>query len=502
MSSSKKWPQVRPLRMLAVVLLALLSACSGAPARKGAGNSTLDELYAKLDQASRDYDQALTLARRDDNAQAEHAISVALDAMRNGAAQCVNTPGCDIQRFISSYDRALRLKDGSFLGGDEGDELSDQPDTTNAGEGTSPVLSAVPQTQRSVSLLGGQKLSDLIAMNGPVKAALETWLTRMRPNLMQAYVDYQYLRFEMWPEYQKAGLPEAILFGILAKESGGKVHAVSRSGAAGPLQFMPATGARFGLTTVDGFDQRFDPALSARANAEYLDEQLAQFNNNLELVLAAYNGGEGRIGRLAATQPNASFWDPQVYFSLSPETRDYVPMVLAAAWLFMHPDRYNLHFPELDGAPGHVILQRPASLSELAVCLGQDGGARAGWFRTLRNLNPQLDPQVQEPMGARVELPEKLQGAYAQSCVSGPWVALASDLHSAVLPTPPPQIAQAAPLSEPRRYTVRRGDTLSSIARKFDCDNAHALAKANHLHWPHYSLRPGQELTLAGCGKD
>ena len=50
--------------------------------------------------------------------------------------------------------------------------------------------------------------------------------------------NYQYLRFEMWPEYQKAGLPEAMLFGILAKESGGKVHAVSRSGAAGPLQFM------------------------------------------------------------------------------------------------------------------------------------------------------------------------------------------------------------------------------------------------------------------------
>ena len=46
---------------------------------------------------------------------------------------------------------------------------------------------------------------------------------------------------------------------MLAKESGGKVHAVSRSGASGPLQFMYATGSRFGLGTVDGFDQRFDP---------------------------------------------------------------------------------------------------------------------------------------------------------------------------------------------------------------------------------------------------
>ncbi len=504
MSASTRAPRSLPL--LVTSLFALLAGCSGTPTRSASANSALDALYARLDQAGRDYDHALTLARRNDNAQAEHAISVALDTMRNTAAQCVNLPGCDVQRFISSYDRALRLKDGSFLGGDEGDELSDQPDTTNAGENSSPVLNAVPQTQRSVSLLRGRQLSDLIAMNGPVKAALQTWLTSMRPNLMQAYVDYQYLRFEMWPEYQKADLPEAILFGILAKESGGKVHAVSRSGAAGPLQFMPATGARFGLTTIDGFDQRFDPTMSARANAEYLNEQLAQFNNNLELVLAAYNGGEGRVGRLATSQPNVSFWDPQIYFSLSPETRDYVPMVLAAAWLFMHPERYNLRFPQIDGAPGHVILQRPASLTELAVCLGQAGGQRYGWFRTLRNLNPQLDPQIQEPMGARIELPKMLEDDYTRLCTgNSQWVALADDLHSAVLPMPPPQLVAHAnddPSPRARYYTVKRGDTLSSVAHKFRCEDTRELARANHLHAPHYALKPGQELTLSGCGRE
>jgi len=502
MSCSNFLPGVRLRPLLIAVPFVLLAGCSSAPPRKGSANSALDALYSKLDQASRDYDQALTLARQNDDAQAEHSISVALDTMRNGAAQCVNLDGCDIQRFISTYDRALRLKDGSFLGGDEGDEISDQPDTVTSGESGSPVLDAVPQAQRSVSLLRGRKLSDLIAMNGPVKAALETWLTRMRPNLVQAYVDYEYLRFEMWPQYQKADLPEAILFGILAKESGGKVHAVSRSGAAGPLQFMPATGARFGLTTVDGFDQRFDPALSARANAEYLNEQMAQFNDNLEMVLAAYNGGEGRVGRLASAQGGASFWDPQVYFSLSPETRDYVPMVLAAAWLFMHPERYNLRFPDVDGAPGHVILQRPASLTELAVCLGQSGGQRYGWFRTLRNLNPQLDPQVQEPMGARVELPQLLEDDYAKACTDGKWVALADDLHSAVLPTPPVQVAKADPPPRTRHYIVRHGDTLSSIARRYSCDDVGVLAKSNHLHAPRYPLKPGQELTLRGCDRD
>lgn len=492
----------RLLPCVVTLLIAVLAGCSATPLRAASSSTALDALYAKLDQAGRDYDQALQLARRDDNAQSEHAISVALDTMRNAAAQCVNIAGCDVQRFISTYDRALRLKDGSFLGGDEGDRLSDQPadQSDNNGE-TSPVLNAVPETQRTASLLRGRKLSDLIAMNGPVKAALETWLTQMRPNLMTAYVDYQYLRFEMWPEYQKADLPEAILFGFIAKESGGKVHAVSRSGAAGPLQFMPATGARFGLTTVDGFDERFDPTLSARANAAYLNEQLAQFNNNLEMVLAAYNGGEGRVGRLAASESNANFWDPKIYFSLSQETRDYVPMVLAAAWLFMHPERYNLHFPQIDGAPGHVILQRPASLSEMAVCLGQDGGMNRGWFRILRNLNPQMDPQAEQPMGARVELPQQLQDDYAKACVQGPWVELASDLHAAAVPSPPAQLAHAAD-PPPRRYTVRHGDTLSAVAHRFSCDDLHTLARDNHLRAPQYALRPGQELKLSGCGRD
>ncbi|MER3547412.1 MAG: lytic transglycosylase, partial [Rhodanobacteraceae bacterium] len=179
---------------------------------------------------------------------------------------------------------------------------------------------------------------------------------------------------------------------------------------------------------------------------------------------------------------------------------------LAAAWLFLHPERYNLRFPQIDGAPGHIILQRPASLTELAVCLGQAGGQRYGWFRTLRNLNPQLDPQVQEPMGTRIELPKSLEDDYTRLCTGNSrWLALAEDLHSAVLPTPPAQmVAQTSedPPPRARHYMVKRGDTLSSVARKFRCDDTHALAKANHLHAPHYALKAGQELTLSGCGRD
>src|SRR3546814_20549962 len=77
--------------------------------------------------------------------------------------------------------------------------------------------------------------------------SIRRWLTDRRPSLMDSYENYEYLRQTMWPSFERAGLPEALLFGIMAKESNGKAHATSRAGAAGPMQFMYATGKRFGL---------------------------------------------------------------------------------------------------------------------------------------------------------------------------------------------------------------------------------------------------------------
>ena len=310
----------------------LVAGCAQTPPRGDGSPSDLNGLYAQLDRASAEYDQALQQARRGDDAQSQKTLQAALDAMRSASDACVNTDGCETQRFLSAYDRALRLKDGSFLGTEDDQQALDTEDQSTAGAESS-ISTTLPEAQRTVQLLHDHKLSDLVATNGAVQAALQVWLTRMRPNLIRAYVDYQYLRFQMEPAFHEAGLPEAILFGLVAKESGGNVHAVSRSGAAGPLQFMPATGSRFGLNTINGFDQRFDPTMAAQATAAYFNEQMARLNDNLALVLAAYNGGEGRMGRLVAGASAASFWDPGIYFSMSDETRDYVPMVLAAAWL-------------------------------------------------------------------------------------------------------------------------------------------------------------------------
>lgn len=458
----------------------VLAGCASPGVRSG--STAVNALYAQLDQASKNYEAALAQADSGQSEKSGKTMDQALDQLRDAAARCGKTLGCDMQRFVSTYDRLLHT--------DSGDVAAEQDVDADA-ESDLPVNQVVPQTQRTVTLLHGHKLSDLIAMNGPVKSALEEWLTWRRPQLMRSYVNYAYLRHLMWPKFKKAGLPEAILFGILTKESGGKVHAVSRSNAKGPLQFMYATGARFGLHTVDGFDQRFDPAMSAHAAAEYIDEQLKVFNDNLELVLAAYNGGEGRVGRLVDGR-TVSFYDPQIYFSLPEQTRRYVPLVLAASWLFLHPDSYHLKFPKIKVVPGQIKLVRQASLSELSICLGQDENMRDGWFRTLRNLNPRLNPQDELAPGTMLHVPRKLEAAYARDCTDGPWPILAADLHSGTVPASPPS-------GLPRHYVVRSGDTLSGIVNQLGCSSVREIARINHLRRPRYAIRVGQRLTLPRC---
>lgn len=469
--------------------MAALSACSGTgPARSVAGQGQVDALYQRLDQASQNYQTGQARIGAGEGDEGREAIRQASAELMDVAHACRNTTGCDLDRVFARFD-ALLSQPAEVSG--EGYAAGQAYDTDAVGEG-SPIIAQLPASGRTVNLLNGQELAEIIALNGPVKAALVEWLTWMRPNLVTAWEQYQYMRYLMWPEYEAAGLPEALLFGILAKESGGRVHAVSRSGASGPLQFMPATGLRYGLGRVDGFDTRFDPQLSARANVLYLNDRFAELNHNLELALAAYNGGEGRVARLHASSGGKPFWDPAVYGRLPPETRDYVPMVLAAAWLFLHPEDYGLEFPAVEPAQATVRLARAASINELSICVG-NAGSRDGWFRVLRNLNPRYEAHTVIAAGTELRLPQRLVPVYESQCVNAGRAALAAELAAARKPL---QTATAAVAGS---YKVKSGDTLAAIARRHGCPSAQSLARSNNIKPPRYLIRPGQTLRLSGC---
>jgi len=481
------------------LLVLLFGACAlfsapGAEARRVSANA--QKLYDSLDQAGEQYRAGVDQLRRGETGAGREAIRMASAQLLDAGRRCGDTRGCDTGRFLAAYD-ALVQHGAELAAGGEG-FAAGESGVVGSGE-RSGVLANMPQAGRSISLLKGRDLREVIELNEPVKAALAEWLTWMRPSLMTSWENYQQMRFLMWPEYERAGLPEALLFGILAKESNGRVHAVSRAGAAGPMQFMPATGARFGLGWRDGFDTRYDPQLAARASVLYFNERFAELNNDLEFAVAAYNGGEGRALRLKRAAGGRDFWDPEVYAQLPPETREYVPYVLAAAWLFLHPEEYGLEFPKVDGAATVIKLVAPASIYQLAICLG---GPREGYFRPLRNLNPRYEPHALIATGTELRVPVAVPPRYQQSCVSGPRAELAVALMAASKPTVPATATRppsAPAVRSSRSYRVKPGDTLSSISRGHGCGGADRLARANGLRSP-YVIRTGQQLKLIGCG--
>ena len=103
----------------------------------------------------------------------------------------------------------------------------------------------------------------------------------------------------------------ALVLAVIGIESAGKADALSSAGAHGLMQLIPATAERFGVT------DSTDTTQNIKSGVAYLDWLMNHFNNDPLMVLAAYNAGEGAVDANSGIPPY-------------PETRDYVPKVLAA----------------------------------------------------------------------------------------------------------------------------------------------------------------------------
>ncbi len=487
----------RAVLFFAGLLMASVHAADAPP-----DEDALSVLYLDMEAAGEMGREALQDWRGGQLARGAEGFELARRALAAIAARCRALSDCDTAKVILAQDRLLGRQQQALREGvpaealEEMDLAADEaadPDEENA----SPLLADVPASAQSVGLFRGRDLGAIVENSEPIQAALRELLTWLRPNLLDAYEHYRYLRYRMWPVYEEAGLPEALLFGMLAQESGGKVHARSRAGAAGPLQFMRSTGRRYGLVVEDGFDTRYDPEAATRANVAYLQEQFARLNDDLELALGAYNGGEGRMARLSP-RGSRRFWDPSVSTKLPRETREYVPMVLAAAWLFLHPERYGLRFPEIADQPAQFALQAALTLNELSICLGQSGNER-GWFRTLRNLNPRWDPNKRLDAGTVLEAPAALVEAYERQCTADTVLAELRTFQNARIPG-----VELAPhlAGGNRTHVVRKGENLSGIARRHGCGygDIPRIARANRIAAPTYALRIGQKLEIPHCG--
>lgn len=179
-----------------------------------------------------------------------------------------------------------------------------------------------------------------------VKGYIKGYVTRRRKH-SEIVLGRSIRYFPIFEHYlEKHGLPEALKY-LPIVESALNPTAISRVGAGGLWQFMPATGKERGLDINKYVDERFDPIKSTEAAMEHLHRQYKRFDD-WALALAAYNSGSGRVSRAIKRSRSKNFWRLMRY--LPRETRSYVPAFIAATYLVDYYEEHNLKpdYPELD----------------------------------------------------------------------------------------------------------------------------------------------------------
>ena len=175
------------------------------------------------------------------------------------------------------------------------------------------------------------------AGNARVAAFINYFQGRGRSRLEMGQSRLASYRPMMAQVFREEGVPEWLI-GVGFVESTYNSRAHSPKEAHGIWQFIPGTGARYGLRRTAWTDERENPEKSTRAAARYLRDLHALFGD-WQLALAAYNWGEGRVARIIRRTGIRDFWTMADRGLLPQETANYVPSVLAASRLLLGPGK-------------------------------------------------------------------------------------------------------------------------------------------------------------------
>lgn len=275
----------------------------------------------------------------------------------------------------------------------------------------------------------------------------------------------RYLHFILG-EVERRDMPTEIAL-LPVIESGYYPFALSSKRAAGLWQFIPSTGERFGLKQNWWYDGRRDIYASTRAALDYLEQLHNQFDGDWLLALAAYNSGEGTVGRAIKKNQLAGkatdFWS----LDLPQQTREYVPKLLALSALVNEPEKYGIDLKSIPDAPylGSVNVRGQLDLSIAARLADMP-------LEDLKRLNPGFSQMAMDPDGP----------------------------HMLLLPTDKVETFQKRLAELPKdqrlrwnRHLVQRGETLIRIAQRYGTTVA-ALRQINGLS--SNAIRAGRYLLI------
>ncbi|MEH0022764.1 MAG: LysM peptidoglycan-binding domain-containing protein [Desulfobacter sp.] len=297
-----------------------------------------------------------------------------------------------------------------------------------------------------------------ITMNAHVEKEIKRLTGPERRFFIQSLERSSRYRPYIVQELKKAGLPEEISWLPLI-ESGFKLRALSSARALGLWQFIPSTGHKFGLSRNYYIDERMDPEKATRAAIAYLKE-LHNLFGDWTTALAAYNCGEFRVLKTIRRQKINyldNFWD--LYQSLPRETARYVPRFLATVHIVNNLDKYGIKAktPLSPIAYKSFDIKKQVRLKDIAKEINVD-------TTLLKTLNPELRHALLPPETYSLKIPEQQADIF-----------LAKLDKIKTTYTPPPMYVY---------HRVRKGDTLSGIAKKYRT-SVKAISSCNKIYRSH-----------------
>lgn len=198
--------------------------------------------------------------------------------------------------------------------------------------------------------------------------------------------------------FKQEGVPTDLVW-LAQVESGWNPYAYSWAAAKGIWQFIPSTGARFGLTQNYWVDERSDPEKSTLSAARYLKWLSTRYKGDWQLALAAYNTGEGNVDGAIARSGSRDFWRLHLGGYIARETRNYVPAILAVVTIAKNPKRYGFEMPSAYPYRYQTrMVTSQTDLRPLAKKLKISYG-------TLLDLNPELQRGVTPPGKHVIRIP-------------------------------------------------------------------------------------------------
>jgi len=300
-------------------------------------------------------------------------------------------------------------------------------------------------------------------LNSRVKTMIN-FLQHRKHKEFQVWLDrYSFYATTIRPILKSYGLPEELIY-LAMIESGLNTKAYSYAHAVGPWQFISATGRRYGLKRDWWVDERRDVVKSTHAAAKYLKDLHDEFDD-WYLAMASYNTGESRVRRTIRREGHRDYWR---MITLPRQTRNYVATVLAAAIIGSDPESYGFHVDELTDWEYEVIdIDRSLDLDKIAHALRVN-------YQDLKTYNPELRQGVTPP----AKKPYQLKVPLGKGSVN-------------------PTAMASIPTSDKIDYQVhyvRRGETLSVIARKYNVSLT-KLVQANRIK-NRNRLSVGQKLVI------